>query len=134
MSRNKFTPIIGSLLENDLYKFTMWQALLHSHPATHAEYEFTCRNKPEYPLSELADELNAQLDHLCELRFSEDELEYLRGLRFIKADFVDYLSLFHLQRKFIVVDTEGDRLSIRAVGPMVHTLPYEIYVLQLVNE
>jgi nicotinic acid phosphoribosyltransferase len=23
------TPILGSLLETDLYKFTMWQAMLH---------------------------------------------------------------------------------------------------------
>ena len=25
------TPVVRSLLENDLYKFTMWQALLHSY-------------------------------------------------------------------------------------------------------
>lgn len=134
MKSKEFIPVVTSLLENDLYKFTMWQALLHSHPAAHAEYEFTCRNRPEYPLSDLAEELNLQLDHLCALRFSEEELEYLRGLRFIKPDFIDFLSLFHLQRKFIVVSTEEEKLRIRAFGPMVHTMPFEIYVLQLVNE
>jgi nicotinate phosphoribosyltransferase len=134
MNSPAFVPIVSSLLENDLYKFTMWQALLHSHPAAHAEYEFTCRNKPQYPLSEIADELNLQLDHLCTLRFGEDELDYLRGLRFIKPDFVDFLLLFHLQRKFITVSTEGEHLRIRAVGPMVHTMPFEILVLQIVNE
>ncbi|PKB24077.1 nicotinate phosphoribosyltransferase [Janthinobacterium sp. 64] len=134
MSSPTFVPVVSSLLENDLYKFTMWQALLHSHPAAHAEYEFTCRNKPQYALSELADELNHQLDHLCTLRFSEEELDYLRGLRFIKPDFVDFLSLFHLQRKFITVSTEGEHLRVHAVGPMVHTMPFEIFVLQIVNE
>ncbi|MEN3278562.1 MAG: nicotinate phosphoribosyltransferase [Massilia sp.] len=134
MNSPTFVPVVSSLLENDLYKFTMWQALLHSHPAAHAEYEFTCRNKPQYPLSEIADELNRQLDHLCTLRFSEDELDYLRGLRFIKPDFVDFLSLFHLQRKFITVSTEGEHLRVHAVGPMVHTMPFEIFVLQIVNE
>jgi nicotinate phosphoribosyltransferase len=134
MTNANFVPVIKSLLENDLYKFTMWQALFHSHPAAHAEYEFTCRNKPEYPLSELAQELNAQLDHLCALRFDEGELDYMRSLRYIKPDFVDFLSLFHLQRKFITVSTDGEHLRVRAIGPMVHTLPFEIYVLQLVNE
>lgn len=134
MNSPTFVPVVSSLLENDLYKFTMWQALLHSHPAAHAEYEFTCRNKPQYPLSELADELNFQLDHLCTLRFGEDELDYLRGLRFIKPDFVDFLSLFHLQRKFITVSTEGEHLRVHVVGPMVHTMPFEIFVLQIVNE
>jgi len=134
MSNVNFVPVVTSLLENDLYKFTMWQALLHSHPAAHAEYEFTCRNKPQYPLADLADDLNVQLDHLCVLRFSEDELSYLRSLRFIKPDFVDFLSLFHLQRKFINVSTEGEHLRVHVVGPMVHTMPFEIFVLQLVNE
>jgi nicotinate phosphoribosyltransferase len=134
MNSPAFVPVVTSLLENDLYKFTMWQALLHSHPAAHAEYEFTCRNKPEYPLSELAEELDRQLDHLCTLRFSDDELDYLRGLRFIKPDFVDFLLLFHLQRKFITVSTDGEHLRVRAVGPMVHTMPFEILVLQIVNE
>lgn len=27
-------PIITSLLDTDLYKFTMWQAMLHRHPQT----------------------------------------------------------------------------------------------------
>jgi nicotinic acid phosphoribosyltransferase len=31
-------PVVRSLLENDLYKFTMWQALLHRFPQTQAEY------------------------------------------------------------------------------------------------
>ena len=39
------TPIIASLLETDLYKFTMWQTMLHRHPQAQAEYRFVCRNK-----------------------------------------------------------------------------------------
>lgn len=127
-------PIIQSLLETDLYKFTMWQAMLHRNPSARAEYRFVCRNQPQFPLSQLADELNAELDALCELRFSVDELAYLRGLRFIKADFVDFLSIFHLQRRFIRVSTDGDSLTVFAQGPQVHVTPFEIYVLATVNE
>jgi nicotinate phosphoribosyltransferase len=126
--------ICRSLLETDLYKFTMWQALLHTHPNTQTEYEFMCRNTPAYPLAELAGEVNQQLDHLCSLSFAEDELEYLRTLRYIKSDFVDFLAVFRFQRKFITVDTDGDRLVIRAVGPQVHVMGFEIYVLYIVNE
>jgi nicotinate phosphoribosyltransferase len=126
--------IVRSLLETDLYKFTMWQALLHSHPSAQTEYAFVCRNTPAYPLSELAADVNRELDHLCTLTFSEDELAYLRGLRFIKADFVDFLALFHFQRKFISVETDGAELKIRAVGPQVHVMGFEIFVLYIVNE
>jgi nicotinate phosphoribosyltransferase len=45
-------PVVQSLLETDLYKFTMWQALLHMHLNAIGEYEFKCRNTPAYPLAE----------------------------------------------------------------------------------
>ncbi|WP_028536872.1 nicotinate phosphoribosyltransferase [Paludibacterium yongneupense] len=129
-----FDPVVRSLLESDLYKFTMWQALLHQHPGAKAQYEFVCRNTPEFPLALLKDEVDEQLDHLCSLMFSQDELDYLRGLRYLKSDFVDFLNLFRFQRRFIKVDTVGDTLTIRACGPLVHVMSFEIFVLYIVNE
>nr|WP_199066212.1 nicotinate phosphoribosyltransferase [Chromobacterium sp. ASV5] len=130
----KNTPIIHSLLDTDLYKFTMLQVVLHQFPASHGEYEFKCRNRPGTPLSLLRKQLEAQLDFLCQLRFAQDELAYLRGLRFIKSDFVDYLELFHLQRRFIAVEEEGEQLTIRIKGPLVQAMFFEIFVLAIVNE
>jgi nicotinate phosphoribosyltransferase len=127
-------PIVRSLLETDLYKFTMWQALLHRHPGAIGEYEFWCRNETAYPLAELKDEVERELDHLCELLFTDEEVAYLRGLRFIKSDFADFLTVFRFQRKFISVETNGPHLVIRAVGPVVHVMGFEIYVLYIVNE
>ncbi|MGO4379951.1 nicotinate phosphoribosyltransferase [Pseudoduganella sp. RAF53_2] len=127
-------PVVRSLLETDLYKFTMWQALLHSHPNSHTEYEFVCRNKPAFPLAELKEEVEAQLDHLCSMTFSEQELAYLRSLRYMKSDFVDFLTVFRFQRKFITVTTDGDTLQILAAGPQVHVMAFEIFVLYIVNE
>lgn len=130
-------PIIQSLLDTDLYKFTMLQVLLHRYPQTHSVYLFRCRNLAEaaYPLADLLDDVNAELDALCTLRFTADELQYLRGLRFIKSDFVDYLELFELKRRFIVasIDDAG-RLDIRIEGPMIQAMMFEIYVLAIVNE
>lgn len=127
-------PIVRSLLETDLYKFTMWQALLHSHPGAIGEYEFRCRNQPAYPLAELKAEVERELDHLCSLMFLDHEIDYLRGLRFIKSDFADLLTLFRFQRKFIRVETDGPHLRIRATGPLVHVMGFEIFVLYIVNE
>ncbi|WP_371971155.1 nicotinate phosphoribosyltransferase [Acinetobacter sp. AL9] len=130
-------PIIQSLLDTDLYKFTMLQVVLHKFPQTHSVYQFRCRNLEDtaYPLSDILAELNAQLDHLCQLKFKEDELQYLRNLRFIKSDFVDYLELFQLKRRFIhaSIDAQG-RLDIRVEGPMVQAMMFEIFVLAIVNE
>ncbi|MDM1486066.1 nicotinate phosphoribosyltransferase [Acinetobacter towneri] len=131
------TPIIQSLLDTDLYKFTMLQVVLHKFPQTHSVYQFRCRNLEDtaYPLTDILDELDEQLDHLCQLKFKEDELQYLRNLRFIKSDFVDYLELFQLKRRFIQasIDAQG-RLDIRVEGPMVQAMMFEIFVLAIVNE
>ena len=129
--------IIQSLLDTDLYKFTMLQAVLHQFPQAHGVYEFRCRNLDEcvYPLVEIRSELEAELDALCTLRFTSDELNYLRSLRFIKSDFVDYLELFQLKRRFIQVTVdEQNRLCIRVEGPIIQAMFFEIFVLAIVNE
>lgn len=128
------TPIIQSLLDTDLYKFTMWQTMLHRHPQAQAEYRFVCRNTPAFPLADLLPEVNAQLDHLCSLSFQEDELAYLGALRYIKSDFVDFLRIFRFQRRFIQAAADGPTLRIVAEGPQVHVMAFEIYVLAIVNE
>lgn len=132
-----FEPIITSLLDNDLYKFTMLQAMLHQFPQTHGVYRFRCRNNEDtlYPLADIKEALEKQLDSLCELRFLEDELEYLRGLRFMRSDFVDYLELFKLKRRFITVSTDKKgRLFIDIEGPMIQAMFFEVFVLAIVNE
>lgn len=129
-----FQPVIGSLLEVDLYKFTMQQPMLHSMPTNQAEYRFVCRNAPAFALAELAADVNAQLDALCTLRFTDDELAYLGGLRYLSSDYIDFLRLFQFQRRFITVSTQGDTLSVVAKGPQVHVMGFEIYVLAIVNE
>ena len=131
------SAIIRSLLDTDLYKFTMLQVVLHQFPQTHSVYLFRCRNLEDtvYPLVEILEDLNHQLDLLCELRFAEDELQYLRSLRFIKSDFVDYLELFQLKRRFIQANIDqAGRLDIRIEGPMVQAMMFEIFVLAIVNE
>ncbi|WP_151796626.1 nicotinate phosphoribosyltransferase [Acinetobacter soli] len=131
------SPIIHSLLDTDLYKFTMLQVVLHQFPQTHSVYQFRCRNLDQtvYPLTDILDDLNEQLDHLCALKFKDDELQYLRSFRFIKSDFVDYLELFQLKRRFIraSIDAKG-RLDISVEGPMIQAMMFEIFALAIVNE
>ncbi len=86
-------------------------------------------------MADIQKDLEQQLDSLCELRFLPDELEYLRSLRFIRSDFVDYLELFKLKRRFITVSTDDKgRLFIDIEGPMIQAMFFEVFVLAIVNE
>jgi nicotinate phosphoribosyltransferase len=131
----RLPPIIVSLLDTDLYKFTMLQAFLHQQPAATGEYRFKHRGGGSLPLAQLKDEVEAQIDNLCALRFKPEELTYLRGLRFIKPDLVDYLDLFQFRRHFITVkaNTSGG-LDIVARGPLMHVMLFEIFVMAIVSE
>ncbi|MDW8468795.1 MAG: nicotinate phosphoribosyltransferase [Burkholderiales bacterium] len=127
--------IVESLLDTDLYKFTMMQVVLHHFPGAQVEYEFRCRT-PGADLSPDVETIRAGVEDLCRLRFREEELAYLRGLRFMKSDFVDFLGLFHFNPKYIRVERspEPPGLAITIRGPWLHTILYEIPVLAMVSE
>jgi len=128
--------IIHSLLDTDLYKFTMMQVVLHHFPAAQVEYRFRCRTA-DVDLVPYVDEIKAEIKALCTLRFRTDELDYLRRLRFIKSDFVDFLDLFHLNEKYISVSPApkgNGEIDIVITGPWLHTILFEIPVLAIVNE
>lgn len=127
--------IIQSLLDTDLYKFTMMQVVLHHFPAAEVEYRYKCRT-PGINLQPYIDEIRHEIAGLCQLRFTESELDYLRGLRFIRSDFVDFLRLFQLQERLISVEqaAEAGELDIRVRGPWLHTILFEVPVLAIINE
>lgn len=125
--------MIKSLLDTDLYKFTMMQAVLHHFPGAEVEYRFRCRDE-NVDLRPFADEIRQHVAELCRLRFSEEELAFLGSLRFIKPDFVDFLRLFHLQERYIHISNEGENLEIVIHGPWLHTILFEVPVLAIVSE
>ncbi|TAN54368.1 MAG: nicotinate phosphoribosyltransferase [Betaproteobacteria bacterium] len=128
--------IIRSLLDTDLYKFSMMQVVLHHFPGAQVEYQFKCRTEGA-DLRPCLDEIRAEVAHLCTLRFQEAELAYLRSLRFLKSDFVDFLGLFQFNDKYIDIGPRPDvdgRIEITIRGPWLHTILYEIPVLAIVSE
>ncbi|MBS0216673.1 MAG: nicotinate phosphoribosyltransferase [Proteobacteria bacterium] len=128
--------ILQSLLDTDLYKLTMMQAVLHQHPGAQVEYRFKCRS-PGIDLAAHLDEIRAEIAHLCTLRFTSTELDYLRTLRYIKPDFVDFLELFQLQSRHVHLEASRDvpgELDLRIDGPWLHTILFEVPILALVSE
>ena len=129
-------PIIQSLLDTDLYKFTMMQAVLHQHPGAQVQYRFKCRT-PGIDLASYIAQIDEEIDHLCSLRFIDAELDYMRGLRFVKPDFADFLGLFHLDRKYIQLRASTavpGEIELDITGPWLHTILFEVPLLAIINE
>jgi nicotinate phosphoribosyltransferase len=127
--------IIESLLDTDLYKFTMMQVVLHHFPAAQVEYRFKCRTEG-IDLTPYIGEIQRELAGLCALRFTRRELDYLRSWRFLKSDFVDLLGLFQLDQRFVDVRPSAapGSIDITIRGPWLHTILFEVPLLSIVSE
>ncbi len=125
--------IITSLLDTDLYKFTMMQVVLHQFPGAEVEYRFKCRNAAN--LAPYVSEIREEIRGLCSLRFQDAELAYLKAMRFIKPDFIDFLGIFKLNEKYVTVTAlPTGEIDVSIKGPWLHTILFEIPVLSIINE
>lgn len=131
----KLDPIIISLLDSDLYKFNMLQVFARKHMDLCGQYYFKCRNKDVVFTEEMLDEINAQIDHLCTLSFTDDELKYLSTIRFLKPGFIGFLRFWKPMRDYVKTSlTKEGQLEIVIDGPLFAIMMFEIYLLEIVNE
>lgn len=128
--------IITSLLETDMYKFSMGQAIYHQFPSYVTRWDFKCRNDDVRFTPQMVQEIRRQIEAYCSLTFSEDELAYLSSIEWIKRDYVDFLRLWHPRfKEFTIEQTQGGSgLTIQTNGTWLNTSFYEIPTLAIVNE
>ncbi|WP_376696272.1 nicotinate phosphoribosyltransferase [Wenzhouxiangella sp. EGI_FJ10305] len=125
--------IIESLLDTDIYKYSMMQAVLHQFPGAEVEYQFKCRSEG-VDLSPIRQDLEREIEHLCSLKLGPEELNFLSSLRYMKSDFIEFLRLFHLQSRFVEIGEDDGQLTIRIRGPWLHTILFEVPVLAIISE
>ena len=130
--------MVHSLLDTDFYKLTMMQVVLHQYASAWVRYAFKWRNWDEMHLTvslqDFKSKVDAEIDRLCELRFTEDEVNYVASIRFFKPDFIEYLRLFQMNRSYINIFIEDEQLKINIEGPWLNTILYEIPVLATISE
>lgn len=133
MSESAFSNrIVQSLLDTDLYKLSMMQAVLHNYPNVDVEWEFRCRNGED--LRPYLGEIQQQIKQLCDLSLSAQELNFLERINFMKPDFLRFLGLFRFNTRYIQTSIEDDQLCIRLQGPWLHVILFEVPVLAIVSE
>lgn len=131
----KLQPIITSLLETDLYKFSMGMTIYHQFPSYRTTWTFKCRNKDVHFTKEMVEEIRDQIRAYCDLKFTEDELAYLGGIQWLKPDYVEFLRLWHpVFEDFEITDDAPCGLAIEAKSTWLNSSMYEIPTLAIVNE
>ncbi|UCZ56444.1 nicotinate phosphoribosyltransferase [Desulfurispirillum indicum] len=126
--------IIQSLLDTDLYKFTMMQVAFHQYPKAHAEYRFFCRTS-DADLGGIVEAVRTEVRHLCTLQLTAPELDFLASLPYMQPDFLAFLERFRPDERNVSVKACGDaNLEIIIRGGILQTILFEIPLLAIVNE
>ena len=128
-------PIIVSLLETDAYKFSMGQAIYHQFSEYKTTWSFKCRNTDVHFTEEMIEEIKRQIKMYCDLRFNEEELEYLHNIKWIRGSYCDFLRLWKPRFEDFTFGTDAPcGLTIETGGTWLNTSMYEIPTLAIVNE
>lgn len=127
--------IINTLLEIDAYKASMGQTIYHQFSGYTTTWTFKCRNTNVKFTPEMVKEIKNQIKAYCKLRFKPDELEYLRSIKWIRDDYIDFLRIWQPRYEDFTIDTNAEcGLNIEVKGTWLNTSMYEIPVLAIVNE
>ena len=131
----KLNQIITSLLETDMYKFSMGEAIYHQFSDYKTTWTFKCRNTDVHFTAEMVQEIKEQIKAYCSLRFTEEELDYLNRITWIKGSYIDFLRLWQPRYEDFKISDEAEcGLSIETFGTWLNTSLYEIPTLAIVNE
>lgn len=129
--------IIHSILDTDLYKLTMQQAILHQHSGTEVEYKFVCRSLiPGYTknLSRIASEIDHTLWCLNDLSLTKEEYNYLLTIPFLKKSYIHFLRDFRFHREYVKFRISNGTIDLRIKGPWLYTILFEIPLLATISE
>ena len=137
----KLKPIITSLLETDAYKFSMGNVIFKNFNNFTTNWTFKCRNTDVIFTDEMVQEIKDQFDYYCTLRFTDEELNWLKtNMSWISEGYINFLKFWHPVRSDVSINENGIKplnkcgLAIEANGTWLNTSMYEIALLAIVNE
>ncbi|HAS6476364.1 TPA: nicotinate phosphoribosyltransferase [Vibrio parahaemolyticus] len=141
--------IIQSALDFDVYKVNMMSAVAALYPDAMVSYKFIVRSEED--LSELLPEVKAEVLKLQDVRFTEDEIAYMKYVApYLKPEFVEALRHFRFNPQSDVsfhnktmsdvsfhnktMSDGSSQLRITINGLWKETILYETIIMSIVSE
>ncbi|HCH6231437.1 nicotinate phosphoribosyltransferase [Vibrio parahaemolyticus] len=131
--------IIQSALDFDVYKVNMMSAVAALYPDAMVSYKFIVRSEED--LSELLPEVEAEVLKLQDVRFTEDEIAYMKRVApYLKPEFVEALRHFRFNPQSDVsfhnktMSDGSSQLRITINGLWKETILYETIIMSIVSE
>ncbi|KAH7884584.1 Quinolinate phosphoribosyl transferase [Phlebopus sp. FC_14] len=133
-----------SILDTDLYKFTMQQAVWKNDALRDKKtvYKFTHRDKDVFFPRTCIDEFRKSIERFRDVALTSEEREWLsKTCPYFHTDYLDYLQGFRFKPeqvsiKFTPVSDDGERgnVDIKAIGPWVEAILWEVPMMACLSE
>jgi nicotinate phosphoribosyltransferase len=127
------SPILYSLLDDDLYKINMGSVVFHLFPNAWVTYKFINRGKTKFPKG-FATELNHQIQMASALQMSKLEEFWLQSIPYMRRTYVEWLAGYQLDPNEVVVMQNGDDVSITVTGWWYRTIHWEVKLMAMISE
>jgi len=126
--------MIHSILDSDLYKFSMQQAVTKLYPRAEVKYQFINRGNTYIP-QEVAEDLADTLHDMEQLSLTGDEENFLREkLYFFDPVYIDFLKGYRYNSDEVKIWWDDGKLSIDIEGYWYRTILWEVPIMALMSE
>lgn len=126
--------MILSILDNDLYKLTMQQAVHVLYPRAEARYVFINRGATPFP-NGFADRLKEEIKKMEALQLRDSELSYLNEhCYFLTPVYLNFLKHYRYDAREVDVESANGKLQLRIEGPWFRTILWEVPLMALISE
>ncbi|OAX37286.1 nicotinate phosphoribosyltransferase [Rhizopogon vinicolor AM-OR11-026] len=133
---------VVSILDTDLYKFTMQQAVFEYYPTAQAVYRFAHRDKDRQLPKACIEKFEISLNSFAEIQLKQDERVWLQDkCNYFKPNYLNYLQSYRFKPEQITVnfipssnDPAMGSVEIEARGLWLETILWEVPLMACLSE
>ena len=126
--------IIKTILDNDLYKFSMQCAIIQLFPRAKVRYTLIIRSQVDFPEG-FAENLREQIDCMGNLKLGLEEKEFFSNrCKYMNPMYFDFLEGYRYHPSEIGIIQNGGELRLNIEGYWYRTVLWEVPVLALISE
>ena len=126
--------IISSIIDNDLYKFTMQNAVVKLFPRAKVRYSLIIRSKVDFP-EDFAKHLREQINYMEDLFLTEGEKKFFaEKCYYIDPSYFDFLEGYRYDSAETGIIQTGKEIQVNVEGYWYRTILWEVPLLALISE
>ena len=126
--------MICSILDNDLYKFTMQNAVINLFPRAKVHFKFINRSNTKFP-ENFDKDLRKLVNQMANLQLTDDEKDFLvKKCYYLPPTYIDFLKGYRYNPNEVEISQTNGDLQIDIKGYWYRTILWEVPLMAMISE